>query len=151
MIYIDNLKIKKITKNNELTNKKEIIDFLYKYLDKYTDKKDAIEECINYSLSENPNKGGFILISLYNNQLAGVAVINNTGMTNYIPENILVYIAVNSNLRGLGIGSKMIIKIIEECKGDIKLHVDFGNPAQKLYEKFGFEKKYYEMRLKKNG
>ena len=39
--------------------------------------------------------------------------------------------------------------VIDETEGDIALHVEPDNPAKFLYEKFGFTKKYLEMRLKK--
>lgn len=147
MIKIKDLIIQKINVNKELTNKNEVIDFLHKYLGKYTDTKEAIEKAIDYALSDEKNKGGFLLITLFEKKIVGAAVITKTNMEKFIPENILVYIAVNSDLRGKGIGSKMIKKIKEECKGDIKLHVDFDNPASNLYEKYGFKKKYIDMRL----
>ena len=31
-------------------------------------------------------------------------------------------------------------------EGDTKLHVEYDNPAKRLYERLGFENKYAEMR-----
>jgi ribosomal protein S18 acetylase RimI-like enzyme len=70
-------------------------------------------------------------------------------MAGYIPENILVYIAVHAKTRGKGYGKKLMNKAIELADGDIALHVEPNNPAKFLYEKLGFENKYLEMRLKK--
>lgn len=64
-------------------------------------------------------------------------VLNKTGMTSYIPENILVYIATDKNQRGKGIGKLMMQKVIELSEGDIALHVDHDNPAIRLYERLG--------------
>jgi ribosomal-protein-alanine N-acetyltransferase len=82
-------------------------------------------------------------------QIVGAVVINETGMGGYIPENILVYIAIHNGYRGQGLGKKMMKLALESCKGDVALHVEPDNPARFLYEKLGFENKYLEMRYKK--
>jgi ribosomal-protein-alanine N-acetyltransferase len=79
----------------------------------------------------------------------GACVVNLTGMGGYIPENILVYIAVHNGYRGEGLGKKLMNKAIERATGDISLHVEANNPAKHLYEKLGFTNPYLEMRLKK--
>jgi ribosomal protein S18 acetylase RimI-like enzyme len=145
------LKIEQINSNAELKNatKQEIIDFLHQHLEQFGDSKQAIEKCIDYAFSENHGKGGFVLTGHFNNALAGVVVMNKTGMAGYIPENILVYIAVDGNLRGKGIGAKLMQEAINRSQGDIKLHVEYENPAKRLYERLGFKSKYAEMRFTK--
>jgi len=76
-------------------------------------------------------------------------VANKTGMSGYIPENIIVYVAVDAQMRGKGIGKMMIDLAIELCDGDVKLHVEYDNPAKRLYERIGFKNKYADMRFKK--
>ena len=91
--------------------------------------------------------GGYILVAKDNEQIVGATVINKTGMKDYIPENILVYIATHGEQRGKGIGRKLMQTAIEHCEGSIALHVETDNPAKHLYEKLGFENKYLEMRF----
>ncbi len=71
-------------------------------------------------------------------------------MKEYIPENILVYIAVHRDQRGKGLGKKLMNETLLYAKGDIALHVEHDNPAKFLYEKIGFDNKYLEMRLKRS-
>jgi ribosomal protein S18 acetylase RimI-like enzyme len=82
-------------------------------------------------------------------KIVGVTVVNETGMSGYIPENILVYIATHKDFRGKGLGKKLMQEAINFAKGDIALHVEANNPAKHLYEKLGFTAPYLEMRLKK--
>ncbi|MBT8317458.1 MAG: GNAT family N-acetyltransferase [Lutibacter sp.] len=130
--------------------KEEIVAFLYKHLEEYGDKRNDILKCLNYAIEDLDHSfGGFVLIIKENTKILGATIINETGMGGYIPENILVYIAVHNNARGKGVGKKLMQKAIEITNGDIALHVEPNNPAKHLYEKLGFENKYLEMRLKK--
>jgi len=139
----------KITKPST-EEKEEAISFLFKHLQEYGDKKEDIGKCFDFAIKDSEEElGGFVLMLLENNEIKGITIINKTGMAGYIPENILVYIAVHENARGKGYGKKLMNKAIELADGDIALHVEPNNPAKFLYEKLGFENKYLEMRLKK--
>lgn len=137
------------TNKPNLKEKEGVINFLFDNLQEYGDPKSDIEKCINYALKETTSFGGFVLVSYLENEISGVVVVNQTGMKDYIPENILVYIATHKNLRGKGIGKHLMQKTIELAEGSIALHVEPDNPARFLYEKVGFGSKYIEMRLKK--
>jgi ribosomal-protein-alanine N-acetyltransferase len=132
------------------SEKKEIIDFLHTHLQEYGDSKKDIEKAIDYSLKQFMSFGGFTLLLIEDNKIVGVTVINKTGMGDYIPDNILVYIATHADYRGKGLGKKLMQKAIEIAKGDVALHVEADNPAKFLYEKMGFTNPYLEMRLKRN-
>ena len=145
------LEIKTYSQENKPDqNEKEIIlDFLFKNLEQYGDPKQDIEKCMNYALNETPSFGGFIVTASIENNIAGAVIVNQTGMKDYIPENILVYIATDANQRGKGIGKALMQHAIDNAQGNIALHVEPDNPAIKLYEKLGFTNKYLEMRLNK--
>ena len=130
--------------------KRDFAQFLHESLDKFTDPVDDIIKSIDYAFSDEPGKGGFLLAA-YNDEgeLVSGLVMNNTGHEGYIPENILVYIATKPNQRGKGIGKLVMQKAIEVAGTDIALHVEYDNPAKRLYERIGFTSKYAEMRYKK--
>ena len=73
--------------------------------------------------------------------------MNKTGMSEYIPEYYLVYIASHRDFRGKGIGKELIKSAVETTGTDFALHVEHDNEtAIKFYEKLGLTSKYLEMR-----
>lgn len=137
------------TKNPTEFTREDIADFLYEHLDRYGDRKEHILACIGYAYGDEQGQDGFVLIAHEKGEIAGVVIINDTGMGGYIPEHMLVYIAVHKEYRGRGLGSRLMERVIEKTGGDIALHVEKDNPAKHLYEKYGFTNKYLEMRLNK--
>lgn len=133
---------------NQTYSNQAIAEFLYTHLEQYGDKTEDILKCIAYVM--NPEKGGNIILGIDENRIVGTVILNNTGMKGFIPENILVYIAVDNRERGKGYGKSLMQKAILIAEGDIALHVEPDNPARKLYEKLGFTNKYLEMRLIKS-
>jgi GNAT superfamily N-acetyltransferase len=131
-----------------ISEKEQVVDFLFKHLDQYGDAREDIHKAIQYALKETASHGGFVIAGELEGKTVGTVVINRTGMEGYIPENILVYIAVDGSQRGKGIGKTLMQKAIDLAQGDIALHVEPDNPARLLYEKLGFTNKYLEMRLK---
>ncbi|HSG68411.1 MAG TPA: GNAT family N-acetyltransferase [Bacteroidales bacterium] len=130
--------------------KQRITSFLFNHLDEFGDSREDIGRAIDYAMSSYPLAGGFILTAEEKDDIRGAVVMNKTGMKGYIPENILVYIAVHQNHRGKGFGKILMNESLRYTKGDIALHVEPENPAKFLYEKMGFDNKYLEMRLKRS-
>lgn len=135
------------TGENKTYSHQTIANFLFIHLEEYGDKIEDILKCIAYAM--NPEKGGSIIVGLDHEKIVGVVILNNTGMGGFIPENILVYIAVDNSQRGKGYGKKLMQKAIDTAQGNIALHVEPNNPARGLYESLGFTNKYLEMRLTK--
>jgi len=131
------------------TEKLRIAKFLHAHLEEYGDSKTDILKCLDYATSYFNHQGGFIILAEEKGEILGAVVMNQTGMEGYIPENILVYIAVHNGQRGRGIGKELMTRAIDFAKGSIALHVEPDNPARFLYEKLGFSSKYIEMRKTK--
>jgi len=130
--------------------KQQVVDFLHTHLQEFGDPKNDIEAAIDFALKEKISFGGFVIVSKSKDEIVGAVVINQTGMSGYIPENILVYIATHSEYRGKGIGKKLMKQALSMSHGDVALHVEANNPAVHLYEKVGFTNPYLEMRYKRN-
>lgn len=139
----------KNTGEDKTYSKDVIADFLYKHLDEFGDKREDIMAAIDYAFAGDVGQDGFVVVGEEDGEIVGAVVMNETGMSGYIPENILVYIAVHQKMRGKGAGKQLMHAAIERAKGDVALHVEPNNPAVHLYEKVGFTNKYLEMRFKK--
>lgn len=141
------------TENNIANHEQQsqISQFLFQHLEQFGDPVTDIEKAIDYAMGKDQKPGGLLLVATHQdtNSILGAVVVNKTGMSKYIPENILVYIATDKNVRGKGIGKLLMQSAIENSQGDIALHCEPENPARFLYEKLGFTSKYLEMRLKK--
>ena len=145
------MRIKKLYSNDDFTEitREEFIDFLYEHLDRFGDPKEDINKCLNYAFSDEKSEGGFALAAFYEDKLVGGLIMNKTGMANYIPDWILVYVAVDATHRGKGFGRQIVESALDMCDDGVKLHVEYDNPAKRLYERIGFTNKYAEMRYQK--
>lgn len=123
-----------------------LVDFLHRSLKPYEDTPRDIRRGIEYALSQEPGQGGFAVLGMLDGRLAGALVMLETGMGGYIPENLLLFVAVDPQLRGRGLGRQIVEDALARCEGDVKLHVEYDNPAKRLYERIGFSSKYAEMR-----
>lgn len=133
------LKMEKIT---------SVTEFLFNELGQFGDPRDAIAKAIHHAMDKSHNNGGgLVAVMSDSNQIIGAAVINRTGMEDYIPEHILVYIAIHHHHRGQRLGKFLLLAALKQIDGDIALHVEPDNPAIHLYKSLGFTNKYIEMRL----
>jgi len=131
------------------TDRDVLVSFLHEHLKPYQDTPPDIRRGLDDALGNHPAAGGFVLLARLDGQLAGALVMLRTGMKGYIPENLLLFVAVDGALRGRGIGAELVRTAVTSCDGDVKLHVEHDNPARRLYERLGFASKYVEMRLPK--
>ena len=151
-IAADDITLLKVTREEDLpewATRDQLEEFLFVHMKPYNDEPKDITKALDYAFQKNGEAGGYIMLAQLNGALAGACVMLSTGMGGFIPETVLLYIGVNSDLRGKGIGGKLMKASIDESEGDVKLHVEYDNPARHLYERFGFTSKYAEMRYKR--
>jgi ribosomal-protein-alanine N-acetyltransferase len=123
-----------------------LAEFLHENMRPYEDTLPDIRRALDYALSAGGSPGGFILAALREHDPVGAIVILNTGMGGYVPEHLLLFVGVRPVDRGQGIGAWLIREALQRCRGQVKLHVEYDNPAKRLYERLGFTTKYAEMR-----
>ena len=131
---------------NKYITAEDLSVFLKESLKPFDDDIEDIMKGIDFALSAEKGKGGFILLAMDGEELQGALIMLHTELKGFIPPYILLYIAVRPESRGRGIGGKLISEAFERADDDIKLHVEHDNPAKRLYERMGFTSKYAEMR-----
>ena len=130
-------------------SREQLVEFLHYKMKPYEEEMGDINRGLDYVFSDSPYAGGFVMLAQLDGKLVGACVMQETGMKGYIPENVLLFVSIDPELRGHGLGRALIEKCLEGCKGDVKLHVEYDNPAKRLYERIGFTSKYAEMRYDK--
>jgi ribosomal-protein-alanine N-acetyltransferase len=123
--------------------------FVYENIKPYEDTLEDTRRAIEIAIDPDRPKGAFILMAESEQKPVGALIMLRTGMKGYVPENILLMVCVHPSTRGQGVGGLLIRKGIELADGDVKLHVEYDNPAKQVYEKIGFTTKYAEMRYTK--
>lgn len=126
--------------------RRDLEAFFHEKMHPWHDALEDVARGLDYAWSDLPGMGGFVLAAGLEDRLVGAVTILKTGMSGYIPENLLLFICVDPELRGRGMGRTLMERAIAECDGNIKLHVEKDNPAMRLYERCGFAPKYVEMR-----
>lgn len=123
--------------------------FLHESMKPYEDPLPDTHRGVREAFAERGGRSGFVLIAETDRRLAGALVMHATGMKGYVPENLVLYVAVDRSIRGRGVGTNLIRHALSLCDGDVKLHVEPENPARALYERMGFTSRYAEMRFQR--
>jgi ribosomal-protein-alanine N-acetyltransferase len=126
-----------------------LAEFVHENIKPYEDRLADTRRAVEIAIDPDGAKGAFILVAEADRKPVGALIMHRTGMKGYIPENILLMVCVHPSARGLGVGGRLIRTGIETADGDVKLHVEYDNPAKQVYEKLGFTTKYAEMRFYK--
>jgi ribosomal protein S18 acetylase RimI-like enzyme len=124
--------------------------FLHVVMKPYADDLPDVHSGLDYAFGDGSNgRSGFAILAGCAGKLVGAVVFLKTNMGGYVPDNLLLFVAVDPELRNRGIGGRLIEMAVARCDGDVKLHVEPDNPAKRLYERLGFTNKYAEMRYAK--
>jgi len=135
------LDIRVINKKDLNISYSEFLSKLDTWLVQYTDPKEEIKEAVKDAF-----ENGYVICAYFRNLLVGIVIISTSKYDVFFPKYHLSYIATKSNIRGQGIATQLVQKVIELTGGNFSLHVEIDNKrAIKLYEKMGLKKKYYRM------
>jgi ribosomal protein S18 acetylase RimI-like enzyme len=140
------LKITDLSQLPEWASRDQVARFFHTTMEPYNDTLEDVQAALDYAFVPGRGQGGFLMLVHRQQRLLGALLMLSTGMSGYVPPHILLFVSVLPETRGQGIGSDLIRRSIAECSGDVKLHVEYDNPAKRLYERLGFESKYAEMR-----
>jgi alanine racemase len=130
-------------------NISDIIEFIRQQMGSYSESENTIGYAIGYALSAVRPGKGFILLCVSEQRIIGVSVCIQTETYGFIPKNILLYLCVHPEFRGKGLGKGLLQDTLAAAGGDLKAHIQPGNPAAGFFKKMGFEKKFMEYRYTK--
>ncbi len=130
----------------DFTDQDCIAGFFHSQMRPWNDTLADIQRGLDYAFSEAEGMGGFLVLAEQERALLGALLMLNTGMGGYVPAHLLLFVAVTPEQRGKRIGRALIERALSLVDGPVKLHVEYDNPAKRLYERMGFESKYAEMR-----
>ncbi len=117
------------------------LEELTKWLGKYGDPVEEMVQAVDAAFVS-----GRVLRATDPDGVLGYCVLTPMELDVFFPKLHLSYIAVAPRARGQGVGTILLEAAIREADGDLSLHVDTDNEAAiRLYEKFGFTKKYFRM------
>jgi ribosomal protein S18 acetylase RimI-like enzyme len=123
--------------------------FLHAHLGRYGDPLEHVRAALLRAAGDGPHDGGSVTLAELDGELVGAVVTNDTHMSGYTPEHLLVYVATHAEHRGRGIGRALLEHAVAALPGSVALHVEPDNPAVGLYRSLGFTNKYLEMRLQR--
>lgn len=127
----------------------EVARFFHETMEPWNDSLEDVQAALDYLFSDAEGRGGFLTLLRHEEKLGGAVAMLATGMSGYVPAHILLFVSVDPSTRGKGLGGRLIQAALDHCPGDVKLHVEYDNPAKRLYERLGFTTKYAEMRYTK--
>jgi hypothetical protein len=126
----------------------KLTKFIYQYQVQNDFTEQGIRKAIQYAAKERPGFGGLIVTAEEGNEVIGAVILNKTGFEGYLPENLLVSIAVHHNYENKDVYRKIVDYVINYCCGDIGVQLKETNPLVPFFENQGFEYNYIQMNLK---
>lgn len=126
-----------------------LVRFFHETMAPWNDSREDVGAALDYLFSSAEGKGGFLTLLERDGRIGAAVAMLETGMGGCVPSHMLLFVSVDPGSRGQGIGGQIIEAALSRCPGDVKLHVEYDNPAKRLYERLGFTTKYAEMRYGK--
>ncbi len=147
---MENLKLKLHTPfdspSYNLTEK--IIQFVAQNSPECNNCKTNIQRSIDHALKNIPTSlGGYIItLSSNNGELAGVSILNRTGLGGIMSEYIISHMAIHPKYANAEIWQKKLLnKTLDICNGDVTFLIKANNPMINACVEHGFEYQRMEM------
>ncbi len=146
---MDDIRITEIRRCEDLPSwldREQLARFFHEVMRPYHDELPDVERALDYAFLPGAGQGGFALLAARGEQLIGALLTLKTGMSGFQPPYILLFVGVESSMRNRGVGTGLVRRALALCGGNMKLHVQYDNPARRMYEREGFYSKQAEMR-----
>ncbi|WP_405414312.1 GNAT family N-acetyltransferase [Maribacter sp. Asnod1-A12] len=142
-LFFDMIQIKRIT----IAEINDILPLFDSYRVFYKMESD-IDAATKFLKSRITKEESIIFAAYENNKAVGFAQLYYTFSSVSLQESLILNdLFVHADYRGKSFGEQLLLKAQEFCKENsykgLALETAIDNPAQKLYEKLGWEKDYH--------
>lgn len=136
-----NINVRDIRRDDLKISYEQFLEKLDDWLIQFSDPIEEIQEAVDDAF-----ENGFVICAYQNEMLVGITIVSTSKYDTFFPKYHLSYVATKKDIKGMGIATQLIQKVIDLTGGDFSLHVETDNKrAIRLYEKMGLSKKYYRM------
>ncbi len=123
--------------NIGLVEKQIITNFIMgNFLGNTPPTKKNVSWSVDHAVSIFPHQGGFVVKRFDNNDMIAVAVVNKTGMENFVPNYLLSYLAIDKLHLKPAMVKSVLDKVIELSEGSVFTLVN-DELLQERYEEAG--------------
>ena len=129
----------------------EIANFIYTHAEGHLDSQENIIRCLDYAFGSVRNSHGFVVVgrdsaTIGDQSIVSAAIVLNTGMGGYFPENLLVYFVVKPEFVSDSLIENMMDKVGSFAKGEIAIRMRHDHPYKGNFSHLGFDNEYCELR-----
>lgn len=130
--------IHKIT-DETLMDKPTLAGLVIRLLKPYDDAPDATLDAV-----DNAIRHGHAYLAMKEKEHVGVCIVINFRLNGFIPTHHMAFLGVDENHRRNGLAKTLFELAVEDCGGEMSLHVDLDNAAaMAFYEKQGCNRLYH--------
>ena len=126
----------------------KLTKFIYQYQFQNDFDEQGIPRALQYAAKERPGFGGLIVTAEEAKEIIAVVVLNKTGFEGYLPENLVVSIAVHQDHKDQGVYRKIVDYVVNYCCGDVGVQLKESNPLVHFFKSQGFKNNYIQLNLK---
>lgn len=119
-------------------DRETVVEFLHQQLSERGAAAADVRRALQYALAPSCGQGGLLLLAAIGDRLTGAALALRSGLEVIGAGHRLVYVAVLPELRGRGLGKRLVTKVAEQTSGGVEVLLAEDDRATSLFSGLGF-------------
>ncbi len=120
-------------------DREAVVKFLEQQLDERGVDAATLRAAMDHALAPTCGKGGFMILASIGERLAGATVVLRRGLAALDAGYRLAYVGVLPELRGRGLGKRLVGKVAQQATGGVEVVLEDGERVTSLFAAVGFE------------
>lgn len=120
------------TNRPSFIEKQQIIDFILLNSNNSDLEENHVLKSIEYATKECQSFGGFVILQKMDGKIVSAAILNQTGMEGYLPENLVVFVAFDNKHKTTELESNLFNYILRHAKGEVAIKVSVDEEYKTL-------------------